>query len=34
MSGLGCETVLLENPDGSDTGKSAAMTFEKANFEE
>ncbi|KAH6663466.1 putative class V chitinase [Halenospora varia] len=31
-TGLGCETVLLENADGTDTGKSAAMTFEKANY--
>lgn len=32
VSGLGCATVLLENEDGSDTGKSAVMTFEKANY--
>lgn len=31
-NGLGCTTVLLENEDGSDTGKSAAVTFETANF--
>ncbi|CAG8974524.1 hypothetical protein HYALB_00005794 [Hymenoscyphus albidus] len=32
-TGLGCRTVLLENPtDGSDTGKSGAMTFEKENY--
>lgn len=31
-TGLGCTTVLLENADGSDTGKSAAMTFEAANY--
>ncbi|KAF4447067.1 chitinase [Fusarium austroafricanum] len=30
---IGCPTELLENPtDGSDTGKSGSMTFEKANF--
>lgn len=28
----GCPTELLEAADGSDTGKSGAMTFEKANF--
>lgn len=31
--GLGCKTALLENPDGSDTGASGAMTFEAANFQ-
>lgn len=31
-NGLGCVTVLLENPDGSDTGKSGAITFEAANY--
>lgn len=31
-TGLGCTTVLLEAEDGSDTGKSAAMTFEKENY--
>lgn len=25
---LGCPTALLENPDGTDTGKSGAVTFE------
>ncbi|KAJ4252351.1 hypothetical protein NW762_010949 [Fusarium torreyae] len=30
---IGCPTELLEDPkDGSDTGKSGSMTFEKANF--
>ncbi|KAJ4003678.1 hypothetical protein NW752_011098 [Fusarium irregulare] len=29
---IGCPTELLENPDGSDTGKSGSMTFEAANF--
>jgi chitinase len=33
-NGLGCVTVLLENSDGSDTGKSGAMTFEASNFAE
>lgn len=28
---IGCATVLLENPDGSDTGKSGAWTFEASN---
>ncbi len=28
----GCPTELLEAEDGSDTGKSGAMTFESANF--
>ncbi|KAL2073872.1 hypothetical protein VTL71DRAFT_11198 [Oculimacula yallundae] len=31
-NGLGCATVLLEDANGADTGKSAAMTFEIANF--
>lgn len=31
-TGLGCTTVLLEDATGADTGKSAAMTFETANF--
>jgi chitinase len=31
-TGLGCATVLLEAADGTDTGKSAAMTFEAANY--
>jgi chitinase len=31
-NGLGCTTVLLEAEDGSDTGKSAAMTFEASNY--
>ncbi|CZR54955.1 probable class V chitinase [Phialocephala subalpina] len=31
-NGLGCTTVLLENADGSDTGKSGAVTFETANY--
>jgi chitinase len=31
-TGLGCETVLLEAADGSDTGKSGAMTFEASNY--
>ncbi len=31
-NGLGCKTVLLEAADGSDTGKSGAMTFETANY--
>ena len=30
----GCPTEPLENADGSDTGKSGAMTFEAANFAE
>ncbi|KAH6842436.1 family 18 glycosyl hydrolase [Chaetomium sp. MPI-CAGE-AT-0009] len=30
--GIGCATELLENADGTDTGKSGAMTFEAANF--
>lgn len=29
---IGCPTELLENADGSDTGKSGSMTFEAANF--
>lgn len=32
ISPVGCPTELLENPDGSDTGKSGAMTFEHANY--
>ncbi|KAK0099371.1 hypothetical protein ONS95_003556 [Cadophora gregata] len=31
-NGLGCTTVLLEDAQGADTGKSAAMTFEAANY--
>ncbi|KAH7408011.1 extracellular chitinase [Cadophora sp. MPI-SDFR-AT-0126] len=31
-TGLGCTTVLLEDAEGADTGKSAAMTFESANY--
>ncbi|KAH9213922.1 family 18 glycosyl hydrolase [Leptodontidium sp. 2 PMI_412] len=31
-TGLGCTTVLLEDAEGVDTGKSAAMTFETANY--
>ncbi|TVY34662.1 Endochitinase B [Lachnellula subtilissima] len=32
-NGLGCKTVLLENPtDGSDLGMSGTMTFESSNF--
>lgn len=31
-TGLGCTTVLLEAEDGSDTGLSAAMTFEASNY--
>ncbi|TVY49408.1 Endochitinase B [Lachnellula occidentalis] len=32
-NGLGCKTVLLENPvDGSDLGQSGAVTFESSNF--
>lgn len=30
---LGCPTALLENADGSDTGKSGALTFETANYQ-
>ncbi|KAF4591641.1 chitinase 18-11 [Ophiocordyceps camponoti-floridani] len=30
---IGCKTVLLENEDGTDTGKSGAMTFELENAE-
>lgn len=30
--GVGCPTVLLEAADGSDTGKSGALTFEAPNF--
>lgn len=33
-TGLGCETVPLEAPDGSDTGKSGTVTFEASNFVE
>lgn len=29
---IGCPTALLENPDGTDTGNSGTMTFEKANM--
>jgi len=29
---LGCATALLENPDGSDTGLSGALTFERSNM--
>ncbi|KAG7424300.1 Cytochrome P450 monooxygenase BOA3 [Fusarium oxysporum f. sp. raphani] len=29
---IGCPTERLEEPDGSDTGKSGSMTFEAANF--
>lgn len=29
---IGCKVVSLENPDGSDNGKSGALTFEKANM--
>ncbi|KAF5697314.1 chitinase [Fusarium mundagurra] len=29
---IGCPTELLENPDGSDTGKSGAMTFEASTL--
>ncbi|KAI6714569.1 hypothetical protein PZA11_007777 [Diplocarpon coronariae] len=31
-TGLGCKTVLLEDATGADTGKSGAITFEKANY--
>jgi chitinase len=31
-NGLGCTTVLLEDAEGTDTGKSSAITFEAANF--
>lgn len=31
---IGCPTELLEYNDGSDTGKSGAITFEAANFDE
>ncbi|CZT12653.1 related to class V chitinase [Rhynchosporium graminicola] len=31
-TGLGCETVLLEDENGKDTGKSGALTFEIANL--
>ncbi|TQS34354.1 hypothetical protein Golomagni_05265 [Golovinomyces magnicellulatus] len=30
--GLGCETELMEAPDGSDTGRSGTVTFEAASF--
>ncbi|GJN66620.1 chitinase 18-11 [Purpureocillium lilacinum] len=30
----GCQTVTLENPDGSDPGLSGATTFERENFNE
>lgn len=29
---IGCKTAVLEAPDGSDTGLSAAVTFEKASY--
>jgi hypothetical protein len=29
---IGCPTDLLENPDGTDAGKSGAVTFEKGNM--
>lgn len=29
---IGCKTAVLEAPDGSDTGISGAVTFEKASF--
>jgi chitinase len=29
---IGCAVVPLENPDGSDDGKSGALTFEMANY--
>ncbi|KAJ5198155.1 uncharacterized protein N7498_007272 [Penicillium cinerascens] len=29
---IGCKVVQLENPDGSDNGKSGAFTFEKSNM--
>ena len=29
---LGCETVVMENPDGSDNGKSGVLTYEKGNM--
>lgn len=32
--GLGCPTALLEAADGTDTGKSGAVTFEASNFQE
>ncbi|KND92299.1 Endochitinase B [Tolypocladium ophioglossoides CBS 100239] len=31
-SPTGCPTVLMESPDGTDTGKSGATTFEVENF--
>ncbi|KAK1994323.1 family 18 glycosyl hydrolase [Colletotrichum falcatum] len=31
--GIGCPTQLLEAADGSDTGKSGAVTFEATNFQ-
>lgn len=31
-TGLGCATVLLEDAQGQDTGKSGTVTFEKANY--
>ena len=30
---VGCPVVELEGPDGSDTGKSAAVTFEDSNYQ-
>ncbi|RJE21904.1 chitinase [Aspergillus sclerotialis] len=29
---LGCKTVVMENPDGSDNGKSGVLTYEKGNM--
>lgn len=29
---IGCPTDVLENPDGTDAGKSGAVTFEKGNM--
>lgn len=29
---LGCATLLLESPNGTDTGKSGALTFEASNY--
>ncbi|KAI1003502.1 hypothetical protein K3495_g4703 [Podosphaera aphanis] len=31
-NGLGCKTALLENPNGTDTGLSGAITFEASNY--
>jgi GH18 family chitinase len=32
VNALGCQTVVMENADGSDNGKSGALTFEPANM--